>query len=46
MPAKNDPRTKAITSGVLRIDARAVPLRNVTSAWQDNDATERIVFTP
>ncbi|HXO79257.1 MAG TPA: zinc-binding alcohol dehydrogenase family protein, partial [Mycobacterium sp.] len=35
---------EAITSGALHIDARAVPLRDVTSAWQDF-GTERIVFT-
>src|SRR5271170_3265190 len=37
---------EAITGGALRIDARPVPLRDVTSAWQDIDATERIVFIP
>ena len=37
---------EAITSGTLRIDARAVPLRDVTSAWQDIDGDKRIVFTP
>jgi NADPH:quinone reductase-like Zn-dependent oxidoreductase len=37
---------EAITGGALRIDARAVPLADVTSAWQDVDGTERIVFTP
>jgi NADPH:quinone reductase-like Zn-dependent oxidoreductase len=36
----------AITSGVLRIDARPVPLRDVTSAWRDIDCADRIVFTP
>jgi NADPH:quinone reductase-like Zn-dependent oxidoreductase len=37
---------EAITNGALRIDARPVPLRDVTSAWQDVDGAERIVFTP
>src|SRR5271168_1838501 len=37
---------EAITSGALRIDARGVPLRDVTSAWQDVDGTERIVLMP
>jgi hypothetical protein len=37
---------EAITSGALRIDARGVPLRDVTSAWQDIDGTERIVLIP
>jgi NADPH:quinone reductase-like Zn-dependent oxidoreductase len=37
---------EAITGGALRIDARAVPLADVTSAWQDVDGAERIVFTP
>jgi NADPH:quinone reductase-like Zn-dependent oxidoreductase len=36
----------AITSGALRIDARPVPLCEVTSAWQDIDGTERIVLVP
>ena len=35
-----------ITSGALRIDARAVPLADVTSAWKDTDSAERIVLTP
>jgi hypothetical protein len=37
---------EAITSGALRIDARGVPLRDVTSAWQDIDGSERIVLIP
>ena len=37
---------EAIISGALRIDARGVPLRDVTSAWQDIDGTERIVLIP
>jgi len=35
-----------IASGALRIDARAVPLRDVTSAWQDTGSAERVVLTP
>src|SRR5277367_3253491 len=35
-----------ITIGALRIDARAVPLADVTSAWKDTDSAERIVLTP
>jgi NADPH:quinone reductase-like Zn-dependent oxidoreductase len=35
-----------IVSGALRIDARAVPLRDVASAWQDTGAAARIVLTP
>jgi NADPH:quinone reductase-like Zn-dependent oxidoreductase len=35
-----------ITSGALRIDARAVPLADVTRAWKDTDSAERIVLTP
>jgi NADPH:quinone reductase-like Zn-dependent oxidoreductase len=37
---------EAITGGALRVDARAVPLNDVASAWQDADGAERIVFTP
>jgi NADPH:quinone reductase-like Zn-dependent oxidoreductase len=37
---------EAITNGALRIDARAVPLRDVTPAWQDIDSADRIVLTP
>jgi NADPH:quinone reductase-like Zn-dependent oxidoreductase len=37
---------EAITGGALRVDARAVPLTDVASAWQDGDGAERIVFTP
>ena len=36
---------EAITSGTLRIEARAVPLAEVEHAWAD-DAVERIVLTP
>jgi NADPH:quinone reductase-like Zn-dependent oxidoreductase len=35
-----------IASGALRVDARAVPLTDVTSAWQDADSDVRIVLTP
>lgn len=35
-----------ITSGAFRIDARAVPLADVETAWKDPDSTQRIVFTP
>ena len=35
-----------IASGALRIDARAVPLTDVTSAWRDGDADARVVLTP
>jgi len=35
-----------IASGALRIDVRAVPLADVTSAWQDTTSAERIVLTP
>jgi NADPH:quinone reductase-like Zn-dependent oxidoreductase len=35
-----------IARGALRIDARAVPLTDVTSAWQDADSDTRIVLTP
>jgi NADPH:quinone reductase-like Zn-dependent oxidoreductase len=35
-----------IGSGALRIDARAVPLADVASAWQDADSAERIVLIP
>jgi hypothetical protein len=37
---------EAITSGALHLDAREVPLWDVTSAWQDIDGTERIVLIP
>ena len=35
-----------IASGALRIDARAVPLTDVTSAWREADSDARIVLTP
>jgi NADPH:quinone reductase-like Zn-dependent oxidoreductase len=35
-----------IASGALRIDVRAVPLADVTSAWQDTEISQRIVLTP
>jgi NADPH:quinone reductase-like Zn-dependent oxidoreductase len=34
-----------ITSGALSIDARAVPLTDVETAWNDKDAEQRIVIT-
>jgi NADPH:quinone reductase-like Zn-dependent oxidoreductase len=37
---------EAVGSGALRIDARAVPLTDVATAWQDADAAARIVLTP
>jgi NADPH:quinone reductase-like Zn-dependent oxidoreductase len=36
----------AVSDGALRIPARAVPLADVASAWQDHDAAARIVLTP
>jgi NADPH:quinone reductase-like Zn-dependent oxidoreductase len=36
----------AITAGTFRIDARAVPLRDVANAWADTDSDGRIVITP
>jgi NADPH:quinone reductase-like Zn-dependent oxidoreductase len=35
-----------ISSGALRIDVRAVPLAEVTSAWRDSESDARIVLTP
>jgi hypothetical protein len=35
-----------IASGALRIDARPVPLADVTSAWREVDSDARIVLTP
>ena len=35
-----------IASGALRIDAHAVPLSDVTDAWQDTRSDARIVLTP
>jgi NADPH:quinone reductase-like Zn-dependent oxidoreductase len=35
-----------IAAGTFRIDARAVPLADVETAWKDPDSTQRIVFTP
>jgi NADPH:quinone reductase-like Zn-dependent oxidoreductase len=35
-----------ISSGALRIDARAVPLADVGSVWHDVDSDARIVLTP
>jgi NADPH:quinone reductase-like Zn-dependent oxidoreductase len=35
-----------ISSGALRIDARAVPLADVTSAWRATESDARVVLTP
>jgi NADPH:quinone reductase-like Zn-dependent oxidoreductase len=35
-----------ISSGALRIDVRAVPLTEVTSAWRDSESDARVVLTP
>jgi hypothetical protein len=35
-----------ITSGALHVDARAVPLAEVGSAWIATDTEQRIVITP
>jgi NADPH:quinone reductase-like Zn-dependent oxidoreductase len=35
-----------ITSGALHVDARAVPLAEVESAWSATDTEQRIVITP
>jgi NADPH:quinone reductase-like Zn-dependent oxidoreductase len=35
-----------IGSGAWRIDARAVPLAGVTSAWRANESEARVVLTP
>ncbi len=32
--------------GTFRIDARAVPLQDVESAWRDTTSTQRVVVTP
>jgi NADPH:quinone reductase-like Zn-dependent oxidoreductase len=37
---------EAVGSGALRIDARAVPLTDVATVWQDADGAARIVLTP
>jgi NADPH:quinone reductase-like Zn-dependent oxidoreductase len=34
-----------ITSGALRIDARAVPLTDIEAAWNDRSAEQRVVVT-
>jgi NADPH:quinone reductase-like Zn-dependent oxidoreductase len=38
--------TIEITTGALRIDARAVPLTDVGTAWNDKATEQRIVITP
>ncbi len=35
-----------ITSGTFQIEARAVPLADVETAWKDTDGRQRIVITP
>jgi hypothetical protein len=35
-----------ITSGTIHIDARAVPLADVETAWNDTATDQRIVITP
>jgi NADPH:quinone reductase-like Zn-dependent oxidoreductase len=35
-----------ITGGAFQIDARAVPLADVESAWKDTQSEQRIVITP
>jgi NADPH:quinone reductase-like Zn-dependent oxidoreductase len=35
-----------VSRGTFRIDARAVPLTNVASAWADRSSTERLVIIP
>jgi NADPH:quinone reductase-like Zn-dependent oxidoreductase len=35
-----------ISNGALRIDARAVPLADVASAWQGTESDARVVLTP
>jgi NADPH:quinone reductase-like Zn-dependent oxidoreductase len=37
---------EAITAGAFRIDARAVPLADVETAWKETDAEQRLVITP
>jgi NADPH:quinone reductase-like Zn-dependent oxidoreductase len=35
-----------ISRGTFRIDARAIPLTDIESAWKDTDSDRRIVITP
>jgi NADPH:quinone reductase-like Zn-dependent oxidoreductase len=37
---------EVITAGALRIDARAVPLADVETAWKETDTSQRLVITP
>ncbi|NEA35826.1 zinc-binding alcohol dehydrogenase family protein [Streptomyces sp. SID13031] len=37
---------EVITSGAFQIDARAVPLAEVQTAWKETDAEHRVVITP
>jgi NADPH:quinone reductase-like Zn-dependent oxidoreductase len=36
----------AIAAGTFQVDARAVPLADVETAWQDTGSSQRIVITP
>ena len=36
----------AITAGTFQVDARAVPLADVETAWKDTGSSRRIVITP
>jgi NADPH:quinone reductase-like Zn-dependent oxidoreductase len=36
----------ATTHGIFTIDARAVPLADIETAWKDTDGNQRIVITP
>lgn len=35
-----------ITNGTFRVDARAVPLTDIDTAWKDTDSHQRLVITP
>jgi NADPH:quinone reductase-like Zn-dependent oxidoreductase len=37
---------EVITAGAFRIEARAVPLADVETAWKETDAPQRLVITP
>jgi NADPH:quinone reductase-like Zn-dependent oxidoreductase len=37
---------EVITAGALRIDARAVSLADVETAWKETDTSQRLVITP
>jgi NADPH:quinone reductase-like Zn-dependent oxidoreductase len=36
----------AITSGAFQLDAKAVPLADVTAAWEDTSSHQRLVIVP